>query len=496
MNKLNGWIIGAAFVLCPAIASSAQSYSIVASFNSTNGVSAEAALMQGPDGNLYGTAIWGGIEANYCDVGCGTIFKVTLAGKIILLYTFCSQPNCSDGAEPYGGLVLGTDGNFYGTTIAGGTGTGTGNCNGVIPACGTVYKITPEGKLTTLYNFCSQPDCADGAQPLSALVQAANLKLYGMTSAGGAYGSGTIFEITTEGNFTNLQSFDLLDGESPASRDALLEGVDGDFYGTTVVEGAYGDDEKGGTVFKVEPNGVLTAIYNFCAQPRCADGSESISSLVQGKNGSFYGTTYSGGAHGWGTVFEVTPEGKLTTLYSFCRLPNCTDGTLLYGRVIQATDGHLYGTTYSGGHSDQAGTIYELTPEGLTTLYYFCSQPNCDDGGFPWAGLLQATNGKLYGITSGGGTGGTGVVFSLDMGLGPFVSFVHGAGKVNQIAGILGQGFTGTTSVLLNGIPANFTVVSDTFIKATVPPGATTGYVTVTTPTGVLSSNVPFHVIP
>ena len=479
----------------------AQTYTTLASFNGTNGNYPEATLVQGSDGNLYGTAIWGGNVAHYCDYGCGTIFKVTPTGEMTTLYTFCSQPNCLDGAEPYGGLVLATNGNFYGTTTAGGSGAGTGNCNGVIPACGTVYKMTPEGKLTTLYNFCSQPNCSDGAEPYSALVQAANGKLYGMTLSGGAFGYGTIFEITTEGDFTNLQSFDLIDGEAPASRDSLVEAPDGNFYGTTALGGIYGNDEQGGTVFKVGPkagtDGALTAIYSFCAQPKCADGSEPISGLIQGNNRNFYGTTSDGGAHDSGTVFEITPEGKLTTLYSFCAMPpNCRDGAVPYGRVIQATDGRLYGTTCSNG-ANGVGTIYKVTAEDeLTTLYNFCSQANCNDGAFPFAGLLQATNGKFYGTTDTGGTGGGfGVVFGLDVGLSPFVTFVHAAGEVGQTGSILGQGFRGTTSVTINGIQANFKVISDTYIKATVPAGATTGYVTVTTPTGVLTSNVPFHVI-
>lgn len=496
-----GWTLssktpGVMLLLCVAIGLPAQTYTTLASFNGTNGSNPEATLVQGSDGNLYGTAIWGGNGPYYCDSGCGTIFRVTPDGKITTIYTFCSQPSCSDGAEPYAGLVLGTDGNFYGTTKAG----GTGHCSdGVIPGCGTVYKITPGGELTTLYNICSQSDCSDGAQPMSALVQAANLKLYGMTLSGGAYGYGTIFGITTEGDFANLQSFDLIDGASPASRDALVEAPDGDFYGTTVLGGAYGNEEKGGTVFRVRPDGALTAIYSFCAQPKCADGNLPITGLTQGTNGNFFGTTSdNGGAHGSGTVFEVTPGGKLTTLYSFCSVPpNCRDGAVVYGRVIQATDGRLHGTTESTGVNG-VGTIYELAPEGgLTTLYNFCSQGNCNDGAFPFAGLVQATNGKFYGTSVTGGTGGGyGVIFSLDVGIGPFVTFVHGEGKVGQTGGILGQGFTGTTSVMLDGIPANFTVVSDTFIRATVPPGATTGYVTVTTPTGVLKSNVPFHVIP
>ena len=165
--------------------------------------------------------------------------------------------------------------------------------------------------------------------------------------------------------------------------------------------------------------------------------------------------------------------------------------------LIQATDGNFYGTAAYDGLYPNFGTVFAITPSGtLTTLHNFDST----DGSYPYAGLLQATTGGFYGTTFAGGSStacpfGCGTVFSLDMGLGPFVAFVGAAGKVSQTGGILGQGFTGTTSVTLNGIAANFTVVSDTFIKATVPQGATNGYVTVNTPTGALMSNVPFRVI-
>jgi uncharacterized repeat protein (TIGR03803 family) len=159
---------------------------------------------------------------------------------------------------------------------------------------------------------------------------------------------------------------------------------------------------------------------------------------------------------------------------------------------VQATDGNLYGTSYRGGEggSDGAGTVFAITPAGsLATLHSFTGF----DGDFPQEGLIQDTSGILYGVTSGVAAQGTS--YSLDMGLGPFVTFVQAAGRVGQTGPILGQGFTGTTSVSFNGIPASFTVVSDTFLKATVPQGATTGHVTVTTPSGTLTSNVVFHVL-
>ncbi len=223
---------------------------------------------------------------------------------------------------------------------------------------------------------------------------------------------------------------------------------------------------------------------------------------------TFYGTTEAGG----GSIqvnldhceFGISRAGQFATLRRF----DASDGALPSVGVVQGTDGSLYGTTAYGGSSLQCdpgcGTVFQIASDDtLTTLHSFCSEPECTDGMIPSGGLVQATTGQFYGAATEGGDldcgthrSGCGTIFSLDMGLAPFVAFVLPAGKVGQTSGILGQGFTGTTSVSLNGIPASFTVVSDTFIKATVPAGATTGYVTVTTPSGTLTSNVLFHVIP
>jgi uncharacterized repeat protein (TIGR03803 family) len=183
----------------------------------------------------------------------------------------------------------------------------------------------------------------------------------------------------------------------------------------------------------------------------------------------------------------MTPGGTLTTLHSFDR----DDGAGPYGGVIQAIDGNFYGLTIGGGEFGD-GTIFQVTPEGVvTTLHSF----DGTDGTYAYGRLLQDTSGIFYGATAQGGKYNSGTLFSLDMGLGPFVAFVNNPAKVGQTFGVLGQGFTGTTSVSLNGVQATFTVVSDTFIRATVPPGATTGYVTVMTPSGTLTSNVPFRVL-
>jgi uncharacterized repeat protein (TIGR03803 family) len=284
-----------------------------------------------------------------------------------------------------------------------------------------------------------------------------------------------------------------LDGDY--ANGSLIQATNGNLYGETETGGTY----NGGTIFGITPKGEVTTLYSF----EGTDGFYPIGGLIQAANGEFYGVTDGGGSgnnpncDGCGTVFKITSAGKLTTLYNFCSRSNCSDGAYPNGPLIEGTDGNFYGTTYQGGVGFY-GTVFEITPAGkLTTLYDFCALANCADGFGPFGGLLQATNGNFYGTTYGNydGQAPYGTLFSLSNGLGPFVAFVRSGGKVGQTAGILGQGFTGASSVMLNGVPANFTVVSDTFIEATVPTGATTGHVTVTTPGGILTSNVPFYVI-
>lgn len=223
--------------------------------------------------------------------------------------------------------------------------------------------------------------------------------------------------------------------------------------------------------------------------------------LVQATDGNFYGTTYYGGANNDGTVFKITPEGTLTTLCSFCSQASCADGSSPVAGLVQATDGDFYGTTSPIGGalcvaSALCGTVFEITPKGtLTTLYTFCSQPSCSDGSEPYGGVIQATDGILYGTTSWGGDDDGGTVYSLSVGLGPFVKTIPPAGKVGQEVGILGNNLTGATSVTFNGTSATFTVKSGTLILTHVPTVATTGTVQVTLPSGTLSSNVLFYVL-
>jgi uncharacterized repeat protein (TIGR03803 family) len=493
----------AAVLLCVTapIGLSAQTFKTLHRFDGIDGATPFGALVQATDGNLYGTTQVGGANNG------GTVFKITPSGTLKTLYSFCSQSGCADGQTPYVGLVQAMGGNFYGTTLEGGANTSPCGSYG----CGTVFKITPSGTLTTLYSFCSQGGaaCTDGEGPTAALVQGTGGNFYGTTYYRGVHSGGTVFKITAGGALTTLYSFCLQigckDGVSPTG---LVQATNGNFYGTTSGGGAA---KHQGTVFKITPSGTLTTLYRFCPLSPCTDGAHP-GELVQATDGNLYGTTANGGANARGTVFKITPSGTLTTLYSFCSQTGCTDGKNPYARLVQATDGNFYGMTTAGGANTTGcniygcGTVFKITPSGtLTTLYSFCSQGGtaCTDGEEPTGELVQDTNGMFYGTTSHGGANttdcgryGCGTVFSLSVGLGPFVETQPASARVGGFVQILGTNLTGATSVSFNGTPAVFRVVSNSLIKTTVPEGATTGTVEVVTPSGTLSSNVPFRVLP
>lgn len=447
------------------LSAQAQTFITLHSFNNSDGAYPSAPLIQATDGNLYGTASRGGNYSS-CFENCGTVFKITPSGTLTKLHDF----NGTDGDNPTAPLVQAMNGNFYGTTLSGG-----------VSDLGTIFRITSSGKLTTLYSF----NGSDGSSPVAGLVQATNGNFYGTTVAGGANSLGTVFKITSRGQLTTLYSFNGADGSQPFA--GLTQATNGNLYGTTQYGGFYGY----GTVFKITPSGTLTTLYSF----DWAHGSVPLAGLIQATDGMFYGTTVMGGANGAGTVFKVTPSGKLTTLHSFCSPGSCVDGTSPYAALIQATDGNLFGATVWGGSSN-LGTIFEIIPSGtLTTLYTFCLQSGCTDGTRPDSALVQHTSGIFYGTAEFDGPY-YGTVFSLSMGLGPFVETQPTIGKVGRPVKILGTDLTGATNVTFNGAAATFTVVSSSLITTTIPAGATTGTVQVVTPVGTLSSNVPFRVRP
>ncbi len=387
------------FVLAAFAAGSAQaqSFTTLADFaGSTDGASplyGYPITISG--GNGYGITSGGGTYDQ------GTVIQGTASGTLTTLYNFCSQVNCTDGAEPFSGLLI-SGANGYGTTYWGG-----------LFGQGTIFEITPTGQLTTLHSFAGGP--TDGAYPIAGLVQVGG-NFYGTTELGGASGLGTIFEITPAGQLTTLYSFcsqpGCADGEVPYA--GLIQGANGNLYGTTFGGGAGG----GGTVFEITPAGQLTTLYKFCSQPGCTDGAVPDAGLVQA-NGNFYGTTEAGGIGGFGTVYEITPTGQLTTLHNFCSLSGCTDGLNPSAGLLLASDGNLYGTTAGGTGPNGVfsfGTVFGMTLAGqLTTVHSFVKT----DGAFPYGGLVEGSNGILYGATSFGGSEYNGTIFSLPLGLNP-----------------------------------------------------------------------------
>lgn len=479
----------AILLLCAAtpIALPAQTFTTLVNFDfSTNGGNPSGVLIQGTDGNFYGTTNQGGVN------GFGTIFKMTPAGMLTTLHNF----NNTDGASP-NGLVQATNGNLYGTTELGGANL----CDGI--RCGTVFKITLSGRLTTLHSF----NGTDGNRPSAGLIQATNGDFYGTTFLGGANGSngfGTVSKITPSGKLMTLYNFTGgTDGTNPAA--GLVQATNGNLYGSTN-NNAGGN--SAGTIFKITPAGTLTTLIGFDG----TDGAGSQGVLIQATNGILYGTTPQGGTtNGYGTIFNITLRGKLVTLYSFCAQSNCTDGYEPFGGLIQGTDSNFYGTTGGGGSGVDCapiselfgcGTIFTISPAGsLTTLHSF----DFNDGASPYTALIQGTDGNFYGTTPYGGsnnncpgTAGCGTLFSLSVGLGPFIKTLPTSGKIGSAVKILGTNLTGATSVTFDGVPvASFTVNSTgSAISTTLPLGAATGTVQVVTPAGTLSSNVVFRVRP
>lgn len=448
-----------ALLLCIALtaAASAQTYSVIADSVT------DAFLTLGLDGNFY-TTVYGGETP-------GLVYRITPSGTVTTVYSFPGYPYESDPAPR---LLLGTDGNFYGTTL--------------VPY-GSIFKITPDGTFTTLYTLtCSEPNCGSYWANFG-LVEGRDGNFYGTAANNGANNLGIMFRVTPGGKFTVLYNFCALancaDGGSPVQ---LIQANDGNFYGAT----NYGGSHYNGTIFKITPGGAFTVLHDLYDRVYVEWG------LIQGSDGNFYGATYGGGANGRGTVFKMTPSGKVTTLYSFCSQANCADGEYPYAGLVEGSDGNFYGTTLQGGaHSLQiGGTIFSVTPEGAqTTLHSFCTATGCSDGYAPESTMIQATDGNFYGTNVGGGTGG-GVVFKLSVGLDPLVEMLPTSSQVGQSIKILGQGLSGTTAVSFNGISASFTIDSDTYITAAIPAGATTGYVTVETAGGTLRSNLPFQIRP
>ena len=475
----------AAIAFSLAVRAQAQTVTYIAAFNGANGQGPYDSLVQATDGNFYGVA------GSSSSIG-GEIFRMTPAGEITTVYTFCSLPNCADGQGPLTPL-LGSDGNLYGVTVSGGASSG-----GSRKGSGTIYKLTLAGKLTTLYTFETFGNSGPEGDSPMGIIQARDGNFYGTTIAGGtsSFADGTIFGITPSGQFFKLYNFcsqtNCTDGGGPEY--PPIQGRDGNFYGTTF-DGGTG---SGGVIYQLTPAGAYTVLHNFCYNgPNCSNNAYPTR-LVQDANGNFFGTSWFAGGSDSGSVFELSSTNRLTLLHNFVRSGQEAPAT----GVTLANDGNLYGMA-AANYEDCCGpfgSIFEVTPDGaFTSFYNFYNlnglAPAYNQNGPP----LQATDGNFYATTAFGQNAnsgnGYGTIFKLSNGLSPLVKTVPVAGKAGQSVIILGNHLTGTTGVTFNGVRAAFTVESDTYIKATVPAGATTGVVSVVTPSGRLNSNPQFVVM-
>jgi uncharacterized repeat protein (TIGR03803 family) len=341
---------GAVFQMTPM-----GTVTILYSFNGLDGDAPESSLVLGPDGNFYGTTYAGGkygVDTMY-RYGAGMVFKISSSGSLITLHSFDGK----DGALLYAGLALGLDGNFYGTTYAGGK-----------YGFGTVFKISPSGSLTTLHSFSARSrrigGNTDGSSPVAGLTLGPDGNFYGTACAGGKYDAGTVFKISPSGSLTTLHAFRALSGPRDENTDggnpkgSLTLGRDGNFYGTTYAGGKYGV----GTVFKIRRSGKLTTLHSFDVKYEAGPFG-----LTLAQDGNFYGTTALGNEDAQGTVFRLTPGGKLTILHRL----HGSEGEEPASSLALGPDGIFYGTTAEGGENGH-GTIFKITQAGnLTTLHAF-----------------------------------------------------------------------------------------------------------------------------
>jgi uncharacterized repeat protein (TIGR03803 family) len=470
-----------------------------------------AELIQGADGNYYTTTSAGGTGICPGGIGgqtqgCGTVVKITSKGKLSVVYSFpfdAATQTAPSGTDVLAGLVQGPDGNFYGTAGYGGT---QGSCPLTFftnLGCGTVFRLTPKGSIKLLHSFCGSNGCnpVEGAVPIGRMIFGRDGKLYGTTNSGGVangiFNSGTIFRISRSGQFETLHVFSgnagTEDGANPVG--GLIQASDGNFYGTT----AHGGVSGSGSIFKMTPTGSITVLHSFSSSD--ANGQFPQSALIEASDGNLYGTCYEGGANGVGTIFRVSKSGTFHKVYDF----NLAAGNLGYdptAGVIQASDGNLYGTTSTGGATG-SGAVYKVTLAGVSSpIASFDSSTN---GNLPQDVLLQGSDGNFYltaqqgGGLNSHGFGDRGTIASIASKLKPLTPTVAGfspaKGKVGAKITIRGSSFVGASAVRFNGTPANFTVEGSGFIAATVPNGATSGPISVTTPAGTANSKKNFVVL-
>ncbi|MDQ4141741.1 MAG: Ig-like domain-containing protein, partial [Bacteroidota bacterium] len=349
-------------------------YKVIYTFIRHQGFRPFGDLLEGPDGNFYGMTNYGGT------FDMGTIFKLTPTGKHTVLHHFNGT---SEGGRPEGNLVLGNDGNFYGLAASGGT-------NGY----GTTFKISPAGHFTVLHNF----EYATGGTPLGSLVKHSDGNFYGITRAGGDNYQGIIFRITPTGSYKVIRQFNFNE-EGIKARRSLMLGKDGNFYGTT----SGGGYNYKGTVFKITPGGAVTVLHSFGS----SNDGEDINGLVQGADGNLYGTAQNGGSQSSGTIFRISTSG--TNFKVLSALPGTLGGVAPRGSLVQGRDGYFYGMTEWGG-TYNSGTIFRLCSDGSYTILRSLEHK---DGIYPVGDLMLGKDGNFYGLAAGGGENGSGTYFRI-----------------------------------------------------------------------------------
>jgi uncharacterized repeat protein (TIGR03803 family) len=449
-----------------------------------DGAQPACSLIQAPDGNFYGTTNAGGIAGN------GTVFKMTPQGVITILHVFQDDSVINDGSSP-NGLVRGTDGNFYGTTFFGGG-------NGL----GAVFEITPQGQVTILHSFGDGSVPNDGTGPSDSMIQGSDGNFYGTTPNGGSGGAGVVFKISSQGQYTILHNFG--DGSVPndghLSSGRIIQGSDGNFYGETQQGGTAGF----GTVYKMTPQGVVTILHSFSDGTVNMDGAQPSGSLTQGPDSNFYGSTSDGGASsgasGFGTVYKITPQGQVTILHRFNdgSVPN--DGQFPLSLIL-GQNGNYYGMTDVGGSSG-LGTIFQITPQGVVTiLHSFGDGSVLHDGLTPTdASLLQTSDGSLYGTTINGGVVGGfngGTVFKFNPSLPVLTSALTTNGTVSLPFSYQPVATNAPTSYAATGLPAGLSIDANTGLITGTPtaPGTTTATLTFTNSKGPASAPLTFNII-
>ncbi len=460
-QKIHSWMLAlaAAVLTCIALPASAQTYTVLYDFTHQNDPSYfqyAGSIPQGRDGKLYATSHEGGTA------GIGTFFSMTTSGSEATLYSF----DGSKGSYPNFGVILASDGNFYGSTPLGGGSN-----------LGVVYKATSAGVVTVLHTFTGGANGSGSGFPPT---QGSDGNFYG-TSSTTSGATPLIFQLTPAGGFKILHSLSNADGYDGGSP---LQATDGNFYGV----GQLGGANNCGTFYKVTKTGVYKVLHSFT----CTDGKTPFTQPVQAADGNFYGITFMGGTTNDGVIYKVTTAGKLTVLHN---LKSATDGSQSQAGLTLATDGNLYGTAYTGGPTGY-GTIFKVTTAGVFTVLHSFDGSTDIYGDFPGSNLTQHTNGLFYGDTYLGPGNGTGVFYSLNVGLAPFAKLAAASGVQGATIGIFGQGFLSATSVTFGGVATTFTKAGDNYLTAKVPVGAPTGSVVVVMPKGNLTSSQIFSVTP